>query len=640
MSVEGPPDFIPSYQVIPRKHDTLRRLSRLVVGAEVYLATDPDREGESIAWHVADVLGLQAPKRVRFTELSEATVKAAVAKPERIDMALVEAQEVRRVWDRLVGYTVSPALSRRYGGSWSAGRVQSPAVRLVVEREREIRDFQAATYFNVRLYGQSAEGTWWLDLVGDGTQPDGRLTTRAVADRLAVLESVAVTHCADEVERENPPPPFTTSSLQQAASVELKFAPEKTMELAQALYEHGHITYHRTDNPNLGDGVLGAVTEVAEALGFRCVGTLRQFPVPRSAQRGHLGIAPSAWERHAAGETADERKLYAMIWRRALASQLEAAAYLVRRVEASGVDLGKRAVQFVGRRRVLQSPGWRALMLPGVEALYDAEDPETPQAAERDSDNALPLVKKGGWLRVGRGEVEEKKTRAPQRYSEASLIRRLEREGVGRPATYAEILRRIRNAEYVELKRRRLHATPRGEQLIDALAGRFGFVDLAYTREVEEQLDGIAAGEKQRNAVLGAFYDRLMDEVSGFDFGCPVCRKRPLRHMVGADRETGATYDYWVCLGERKGDCDGAFADKDGSPDIDRPLERRASAPAPSSGTPCPKCGAAKLRLIPGGVSAGGKRYGAFWRCDAPRCGEKFWDKPNTRANAPKEVVK
>jgi DNA topoisomerase I len=564
----GPaPDFEPHYEVKAERKDVMARLRKAAASADVYLGTDPDREGEAIAWHLAQCLQLRAPKRVRFGAITAKAVLAAVASPTALNTRLVGAQEARRVVDRLVGYTVSPALQRRTGHSLSAGRVQTPAVRLVVQRECEIRAFKSRTHFGLRLHGRSGEGEWWLDLVGDGEDKDAMLLDRSVADRLAVLESVAVHTCGDTTEEEVPPPPLVTSTLQQLAAVRLGLSAKAAMDLAQKLYEGGHITYHRTDDPNLGEDALAGITAAAAALGLKSLTTLRRYPAPIGSQAGHPAITPTRWDQPVVGDDAEQQALYRLIWQRAVGCQLEAATYAVRRVEALGSDLGERGVVFAGSRRVIMRIGWRAL-LDGDERDEDKEDSATAEG-EANVVNHLPVCKSGDWLGVVRGQVLEKRTRASPRFSEASLIRRLEKEGVGRPSTYASIMESIKARGYVTVKGKRLHATELGDLLVETVEGLFGFADLKYTRGVEKLLDDVALGSQTYSDVVGLMWARLEDEIEAFTAAEPICMRcgAPLRRLVGISKKSGKPYDFWKCS-NRESDCADTFNTKDGEPDF------------------------------------------------------------------------
>lgn len=324
------PNFTPSYTPTERGKEVLGRLKGLAASASaVYLATDPDREGEAIAWHLADALRLKNPRRVTYGEITESAILAAIKAPRSLDMALVSAQEARRVLDRFCGYLVSGPLSRAAGARLSAGRVQSPAARLVVEREQNIRNFVSVTHYGAELaFAEGWSATWltrpWLE---DGQE---YLLNRALAEQAAALRSLTVLDCKESESRTAPPAPFTTSSLQQAASNALKFTPKQTMQLAQKLYEGGQITYMRTDSPNLSAEAVTEIRAFCESQGWPLVEKPRTWKSKDGAQEAHEAVRPTHIEVEDAGETAEEQALYRLIRLRTLASQLADAVYDVR----------------------------------------------------------------------------------------------------------------------------------------------------------------------------------------------------------------------------------------------------------------------------------------------------------------------
>ena len=546
------PDFAPKYQPTDRGKDVLARLAGLVKNAEaVYLATDPDREGEAIAWHLAEALRLKTPKRVTYSEITERAIKAALDAPRSIDMALVAAQEGRRVLDRLCGYMVSGPLSNASGEKLSAGRVQSPAVRLVVEREREIRDFRSTTHHGAELTFEAVDnitGGWKAAWVVKPWLPDGQeyLLDKALAEKTAGLRVLEVLDCKESESRAAPPAPFTTSSLQQAASNALKFAPKATMSLAQKLYEGGHISYMRTDSPNLSQEAVDAFRAYCEAQGWPLVEKPRVWKSKEGAQEAHEAIRPTHIGAEEAGETADEKALYRLIRLRALAAQLEDAVYAARLLQL-GTDLdGKQAV-FEARGRTLLSPGWKILLQDDAAAA----DPEGE--ADADPANPVPAMKPGTKATALSGVVLTKKTKPAPRYTEASLVRELEKRGIGRPSTYAAILDTIQQRGYVKTEKRFLLPTQLGEKVVDALCGHFAFADYEFTRNMEQALDDIAEGKALYKAVISAAHEQLEQELAAFaratGRACPRCGK-PMVHRVkkpGKDGKGG--YDFWGCSG-------------------------------------------------------------------------------------------
>jgi DNA topoisomerase-1 len=347
----GPPDFKPLYVNTERGEQVLRNLAEMVgLASDVYLATDPDREGEAIAWHLAEALKLKDPKRVSYTEITAKAVLKALDAPRPIDMDLVRAQEGRRVLDRLYGYGVSPAVSEAAGDRLSAGRVQSPALRLVVDRERQIRAFTAVSHFGVDLYfngRKGAPGVWKATLNVKPLLPSGEehLRSRPWADLLAGVKELTVRSRAQTETRQAPPPPFITSTLQQAAFNALKLDPKRAMDTAQRLYEAGHITYMRTDSPAVSEEAAAEIRALAERKGWPLPDTPRVYKPRDGAQEAHEAIRPVKAGVESAGETDEERALYRMIRLRAIASQLADATYSsVRAVLEAPVELPPYAV--------------------------------------------------------------------------------------------------------------------------------------------------------------------------------------------------------------------------------------------------------------------------------------------------------
>ena len=373
-----PPTYTPRY--VETKPDVLKKLAALVKEAdEVYLASDPDREGEAISWHLKDALGLTTPKRVTYTAIAAQEVMAALASPRDIDMNLVHAQEARRALDRLCGYKVSGPLGRAVQEEkMSAGRVQSPAVRLVVERERAIRSFVSTTHFGVELTFEAISNVcdgWkasWLPKEGWLDDEQEYFQDKEAAEKIAALRTLEIVSCQEKESRTAPPAPFTTSTLQQAANNALKFKPKKTMELAQKLYEGGHITYMRTDSPNLSESSLVEIRAYADAQGWPLSAKPRTWKSKAGAQEAHEAIRPTHPEMEEAGETPDEKALYRLIRIRALACQLADAVYDVRIARLSGEVDGRKAV-FEAKGRTLREQGWKTIM--GKDAsLADTEE--------------------------------------------------------------------------------------------------------------------------------------------------------------------------------------------------------------------------------------------------------------------------
>ena len=548
------PDFKPQYIPTDRGKDVLSRLAGLVKNAEeVFLATDPDREGEAIAWHLQDALKLKNAKRITYAEITESAIRAALSAPRSIDMALVRAQEGRRVLDRLCGYMVSGPLSNAAGEKLSAGRVQSPAVRLVVEREKEIRAFSSTTHYGVELTFENVDNItdgWKAALLVKPWIPDSvdgqeYLLDKALAEKVAALRSLDVLDCTESESRAAPPAPFTTSTLQQTASSSLKFSPKQTMQLAQHLYEQGAITYMRTDSPNLSQEAVQSIRAFCESRGWLLVETPRTWKSKEGAQEAHEAIRPTHIEIEDAGETPDEKALYRLIRLRSLACQLEDAVYAVRTLKLTATMDGREAL-FEAKGRTLLSPGWKVLQQAEVAQVVEDE-------GEDDTANPVPAMKPGTKATALTGTVITRKTKPAPRFTEASLIRELEKRGIGRPSTYAAIIDTISSRGYVATEKRFLVPTPLGEKIVSGLCGHFSFIEYEFTRTMEQSLDDIAEDKAEYRAVIASAQDRLSREVQEFAKATgKVCEKcgKPMIHRVkkpGKDGKGG--YDFWGCSG-------------------------------------------------------------------------------------------
>lgn len=544
------PDFKPQYVPTDRGKEVLARLAGMVKNADaVYLATDPDREGEAIAWHLQDALKLKDAKRVTYAEITEKAIKAALDAPRSINMALVAAQGGRRVLDRFCGYMVSRPLSNAAGEKLSAGRVQSPAVRLVVEREREIKDFRSTTHYGVELTFES------VDNITDGWKAawqvkpwlaEGQeyLLDKTLAEKVSSVRSLDVIDCQESESRAAPPAPFTTSSLQQAASNALKFTPKRTMELAQKLYEGGHITYMRTDSPNLSQDAVEAFRAYCENQGWPLAEKPRAWKSKEGAQEAHEAIRPTHAEVEEAGETADEKALYRLIRLRSLASQLEDAVYAVRTLQL-GAELDGQQAVFEAKGRTLLSSGWKILV--------KADQAEDTEDAPQEPENPVPAMKPGTKATALSGALLTKKTKPAPRFTEASLVRELEKRGIGRPSTYAAIIDTIASRGYVKTEKRFLVPTPLGEKVVDALSGNFSFVEYEFTRTMEQSLDDIAEGKADYRSVIAAAHARLETELAAFakatGKACPKCGKPMVHRFKKPGKDGKGGYDFWGCSG-------------------------------------------------------------------------------------------
>ncbi|MDR1083565.1 MAG: type I DNA topoisomerase [Deltaproteobacteria bacterium] len=604
-----PPDFEPRYEATERGLKVIADLKRLAAGADsVYLATDPDREGEAIAWHLKEVLDLKNPHRVTYTEITESAIKKAVAQPRPIDDNLVRAQVGRRVLDRLVGYRVSPAVTQIAGKNLSAGRVQTPALRLVVEREEAIRLFKSTTHYGVELnFGQTGTPEWKAVWNNKNWLPPGQeyFLDRDTADRLAALKTIKVTAYEEGESRQGPPPPFTTSTLQQAASNSLKLDPKETMEIAQKLYEAGRITYMRTDSPNIAKEAIDGIRALAGRKNWPLPEKPKFFKAKKGAQEAHEAIRPTDIEDEEAGDDENQRALYKLIWNRTVASQLAEAVYATVRGTLKAQLDGKEAI-FEAKGRRLISGGWKTVL---------AEDQADESGKDKDKDelnNQVPKLTAGSDVNPSFGEVKTKKTSSPPRYTQAALIRELEKRGIGRPSTYAAIMDNITTRQYVQANRKRqLESTGLGDELIAYLKARFGFVDYDYTKNLEEKLDEIAEGTSDYLSVIRGANDILEKELTSFEEStgetCPACGKA-LRHMV---RTGDAGFNFWGCSDREN--CGATFQDSGGKPG-------RRNYKASDTEFACPDCGAPIKRIAQTGLNGD-----SFFACqDRDNCGARF----------------
>ncbi len=549
------PDYRLEYEFNERGKGVVDSLKSRAARAEiVYLATDPDREGEAIAWHLKETLKLQKYQRVTFDAITEPVIRRALATPRQLDMNLIYAQEARRGVDRLVGYQVSPVLSRETGiAGLSAGRVQTVAVRFVVDRQRDIRDFKVVKHFGAEAIFEDGKWTAQWDTAPFLKPEEKYILEPALAEQASRCTEFSVMDAATKPLRQAPPTPFTTATLLQAASISLGFKPDQTAQLAQKLFEQGLITYHRTDSQNFSAEALSDIREFAEANMLPLPPKPRTWKSKDSAQEAHEAIRPTRWELRAAGEDDEEKKLYAMIWSRTIASQLTDAEYSVNtlRLEA---QQGSQTFVFRSTGRTLVVAGWKGLM------SEDAAEETDSSQDESENNGKVPSLPLGIAISTTSTRVLNRQTKPPSGYTQAGLIKRLEREGIGRPSTYPSILRNIFVRGYVKEGKKLLVPTELGELLIDSLKGRFRFLEYQYTRELEQELDEIAKGAVAYLAVVSALDKQLQGElgqlhistrkipvsprVSGgainaskpdVSLRCPKCKAGALRRPNGKD---------------------------------------------------------------------------------------------------------
>jgi DNA topoisomerase I len=596
LGVDVDAGFVPQYEVIKGKETQIKELRKAAKDADnVYLAADPDREGEAIAWHVAQALGLRDPDRIVFHEITRPAVEAAMSQPRKIDRDLVFAQEARRVIDRLVGYRLSPLLWRKVRTGLSAGRVQSVAVRLVVDRENEIEAFVPKESWTIdailttdrsdtvtaRLFATKQDGTKLevgteaeaLEIIKQlGVDAEGRPGATTPRFKVVSVEAKEVTR--------QPPLPYTTSTMQQDASTRLRIPPKRTMSIAQELYEGvdtgdgptGLITYMRTDSTRISDIAHGAaVQHITSEFGKEYVrkGGPRAPKANPSAnvQDAHEAIRPTdvarTPEQIAQYLTPQQAKLYELIWRRFVASQMAAARFDTTRVDMEAGDFVFRATGSV-------------LRFDGFTRVWRRDDDK--------DDRSLPPLQNDDLLTCTELKREQHFTQPPPRYTEASLIKELEERGIGRPSTYAPTIEVIQERKYVEQLERRLHPTELGKTVDTLLRQHFpDIVDVAFTADMEKRLDGIEDGARQYEPTIAEWYTPFAQTIA--------TAETTMERVKVPAKSTGETCP--ECeegeLVEREGKY-GKFVGCSRYPEC-KYIKGKDTSPPVTTGEMCPNCG-------------------------------------------------
>ncbi len=511
--------FVPHYETSKGKEKVVSEIKSLAKKAkEVILATDPDREGEAISWHIKEAAGLKNPKRIVFHEITKEAVEEALKKPRDIDIDLKEAQEARRVLDRLVGYDLSGLIWKKVRYGLSAGRVQSPALRIIMEREREIRAFNPEKFWIITANLEDKKKHKLLFVCSEEPK-DGTRTEKII--ELGKKGSWKIVDVKETRVARSPRPPFITSTLQQSASSRLGLSPSRTMALAQKLYEAGHITYMRTDSTNLGAAARADIAStVKKKFGDGYFESHVFSKKSKNAQEAHEAIRPTHMGVERAGANEAEQKLYQLIWKRTISSQMKSAEIIRTKVVAN-IESEKNYPDF-----------W----LNGSRIAFDGWLKADPAAAGEDV--ILPELKSGEDLKLIDISSEEKETQPPGRYSEAGLIKELEKRGIGRPSTYASIIKTLEDRHYVEKINKALHPTDTGEVVSGFLEENFpSYISDTFTAEMEDKLDEIASGKRTYKKTLQEFYapfskavkeKEKIEKVTNLgkadeNFKCPVC---------------------------------------------------------------------------------------------------------------------
>lgn len=592
-AIDIPGGFIPHYEITKGKEPVIHDIERAAQKAKaIYLATDPDREGEAIAWHVAEACKLKNAQRVVFHEITPTAVAEALEHPRPIDIHLLKAQEARRVLDRLVGYDLSGLIWKKVRYGLSAGRVQSPALRIIVEREREIRAFIPVPYWTI-------EGVFALPdkqvltLICETEPATQKETDRIIA--AAQKGAWTVLHVQETETKRSPRPPFTTSTLQQSASSRLGFTPSRTMSVAQKLYEQGLITYMRTDSVSLGkEAAHAALAYVAKTFGSEYASPRTYTTKSKTAQEAHEAIRPTTFSSRRAGATDEQHKLYELIFDRAVSSQMADARLMRTKISANVTENTNTDTipDFSATGTRVLFPGWLA-----GDPRSRGEDVELPHTTP-----TTPLTLK---------EITgtEKHTEPPARYTEAGLVKELEKRDIGRPSTYASIIKTLYDRGYIDRDGRALVPTATGDVVSTFLEKHFAhYISDSFTAEMENDLDEIAEGTRDYTKTLKDFYTPFLKEVKAkataekiTNLGdadpahtCPTCGGKMVIKL-------GRSGTFLSCA--KFPDCKGARK-LDGS-ELEAPRE---------TGEACPDCSNGKLIEREG-------RFGKFIACsNYPKC--------------------
>jgi len=631
-------EFQPHYITMPSKKKVVTELKSEAKKADaIYLAPDPDREGEAICWHLEKSLDLANKPiyRVMFNEITKNAVKNAIEHPGKVDMNRVDAQQARRILDRLVGYLISPVLWKKVKRGISAGRVQSVALRMIVDREYEIIAFKEEEYWTIAAMVEGQQKPAFkarlIKWQGDNLRIGAKHAKRAIENEEQAREmekilrnsAFSVADIQRKARKQNPPLPFTTSKLQQDASRAMSFSVKKTMMVAQKLYEGveidgeptGLITYMRTDSTRVSDEALA---HVREFIGQNYAPDYLPKEARRAKQKsnvqdGHEAIRPT--NPHLTPEAAsaflgrDELKLYTLIWKRFVASQM------------TPKRMDETVVQIEAGPGLLEAKGL-VTTFPGFSTVYTEKKSAADKEKDDDRDSDLPELSEGERLEMHELDVNQNFTKPPPRYSEASLVKALEENGIGRPSTYAAIIATIQNRDYVEKREGRFHPSDLGMVVTNLLIGAFpDLMDVNYTARMEEQLDHVEDGKLSWTNLLQLFYRGFEDRLKNAEDHMPNLKRDGIPTDIKCDECGGAMvikagkYGQFLSCGNYP-DCANAKRIKDLNPDCTQNMVLRGiigkednSQVGESIGKECPSCGTGQL------VKKRGK-YGEFIACD------------------------
>ena len=623
MGVDLEGDFTPRYIPVKGKEDLIKELKTASAAAQtVYLATDPDREGEAISWHLKELLNLpdSKAKRVTFNEITQKVVRESIQAPRDIDYDLVDAQQARRVLDRIVGYQLSPLLWKKVRRGLSAGRVQSVATRLVVDRENEIRAFQAKEYWTLdaKLSLQGKTGSFIARYWGEDKKREleSEEQTQAVIDDVTG-KSFSVTNVKKAEKKRSAAPPFTTSTLQQEASRKLGYTPKRTMTIAQQLYEGvdvagegtlGLITYMRTDSLRLSDEAMAAAAQfIKNRYGAAYYyGSFHVFKTKSGAQDAHEAIRPTHVEldpeRVKDSLNKDQYRLYKLIWSRFLASQMANAVY-----DTVSIDTECAGHTFRSSHSSLRFPGFIAVYEEGRDEESEADG------------GALPELIVGDQAVATQFDKQQHFTQPPARYTEATLVKAMEEKGVGRPSTYAATISVIQDRDYVVKQDKRLMPTALGEVVTGLMVERFNdIIDVEFTANMESRLDAVEEGKQNWKALMAEFYEGFSKELSDAEEAMEGQR------LKVPDEETDEICELCGRKMVIKMGRFGKFLACPGFPDCKNAKPLVEHMPGR-----CPKCGGGMLKKK-------SKRGYAYYACEqGAECGFMTWDVP-TAEDCPK----